>query len=313
MSRRGWVLFATMCLIWGLPYLFIRVAVEHLNPGTLVFLRTAGAAVLLLPVAAALGMLRPVLGRWRPILAFSVVEVVVPWVLLSDAERHLTSSLAGLLIAAVPLIGAALAFFSSHGERMSVQQLSGLAVGIVGVVCLVGLDLGQLHPGAMAEMLIVSIGYATGPVILARWLSDLPGLGVIACAMTVSTVLLLPFPLLQPPDQVPGRAIASIAVLAVVCTALAFVLFFKLIAEIGPTRSTVITYVNPAVALLLGVLVLGERLTVGMVVGFPLILIGSVLAARTRPPSASLPPEPVATVSACEHRLVPDDGRAPAT
>ena len=147
---------------------------------------------------------------------------------------------------------------------------------------------------------MVSIGYATGPVILARWLSDLPGLGVIACAMTVSTVLLLPFPLLRPPRGRAGAGDASIVVLAVVCTALAFVLFFQLIAEIGPTRCTVITYVNPAVAVLLGVLVLGERLTVGMVVGFPLILLGSVLAARTGTPTRGLPAEPAAPVTACQ-------------
>ena len=324
MTRRGWVLFAVMCLIWGLPYLFIRVAVRDLNPGTMVFLRTAGASVLLLPAAAARGMIRPVLGRWRLIVLFSLVEVVIPWVLLSDAERKLSSSLAGLLVAAVPLIGAALAFFSSHGDRMDARQLAGLAVGIVGVTSLVGLDLGQLHLTAMAEMLVVSIGYATGPVILARWLSDLPGLGVIGSAMAVSTVLLSPFPLLRPPGHVAGQAIASIAVLSVVCTALAFVLFFQLIAEIGPTRSTVITYVNPAVAVLLGVLVLGERLTVGMVVGFPLILIGSVLAARTgrqRPAEEirDLPAEPAAApVAVCDHpvgRPVPGrelaDRRAP--
>jgi len=223
--------------------------------------------------------------------------------LLSDAERKLSSSLAGLLVAAVPLIGATLAYLSSHGDRMGAQQLAGLAVGIVGVASLVGLDLGQLHLVALAEMLVVSIGYATGPVILARWLSDLPGLGVIGCAMAVSMVLLSPFPLVRPPGHVSGRAIASIVVLSVVCTALAFVLFFKLIAEIGPTRSTVITYVNPAVAVLLGVLVLGEHLTVGMVVGFPLILIGSVLAARARP--ANLPAEPAATVTVCESAARP--------
>ncbi|MFL6162323.1 MAG: DMT family transporter [Jatrophihabitantaceae bacterium] len=298
MSRRGWLLFAVMCLIWGLPYLFIRVAVEHLSPGTLVFLRTAGASLLLVPLAAARGMIGPVLRHWRPIIAFSLIEVVVPWVLLSDAERQLTSSLAGLLVAAVPLIGAALAFFSSHGERMGARQLLGLAIGVVGVASLVGLDLGQLHWGAIAEMVVVSIGYAAGPVILARWLSGLPGLGVIAVAMSVSTILLLPFAVLRPPHQVPGRAIASIVVLVVACTALAFVLFFQLIAEIGPTRSTVITYVNPAVAVLLGVLVLGERLTLGMMIGFPLILLGSVLAARTAAPARERPSEPVTPVSA---------------
>jgi drug/metabolite transporter (DMT)-like permease len=292
------LLFTVMCLIWGLPYLFIRVAVAHMSPGSLVFLRTAGASLLLLPLAGARGMIQPVLRHWRPIIAFSLIEVVVPWLLLSDAERKLSSSLAGLLVAAVPLIGAALAFFSSHGERMGGRQLAGLGIGIVGVGCLVGLDLGQLNLGAIAEMVLVSIGYATGPVILSRWLSGLPGLGVIAVAMSVSTVVLLPLFLLRPPHDVPGRAIASVVVLILVCTALAFVLFFQLIAEIGPTRSTVITYVNPAVAVLLGVLVLSERLTLGMMVGFPLILLGSVLAARTRRPVGQPVAEPAAPVSA---------------
>jgi drug/metabolite transporter (DMT)-like permease len=299
-SRRGWLLFATMCLIWGVPYLFIRVAVEYLNPGTMVFLRTAGASLLLLPLAAARGALGPALRRWRAILAFSLVEVAVPWVMLSDAERRLSSSLAGLLVASVPLFGAALAFLSRHGERLGARQLAGLGVGFVGVACLVGLDLGQLHPGPIAEMLGVGIGYAIGPVIVDRWLSDLPGVGVIACSMTVSTVLLLPFLLLQPPHDVPARGYASIAVLAAVCSALAFLLFVRLIAEIGPTRSTVVAYVNPAVAVLLGVLVLDERLTVGMVLGFPLILLGSVLAARSGTPTRGLPAEPAAPVTACQ-------------
>jgi drug/metabolite transporter (DMT)-like permease len=280
-SRRGWVLFAAMCVIWGLPYLFIRVAVEHLSPGTLVFLRTAGAAAVLLPVAMSRGLVRPVLARWRPVLLFSLVEVTIPWVLLSDAERHVTSSLAALMIAAVPLIGAALGWFTSHGDRLAPAQLLGLLIGVVGVVSLVGLDFGQLHAVAIVEMVLTSIGYATGPLILARFLSDLPGLGVIGCSMTISALCLLPFLILQPPRPVPVRAVSAVLVLAVVCTALAFVMFFQLIAEIGPTRATVITYVNPAVALLLGVLILHERVTLGIVLGFPLILAGSVLAARS--------------------------------
>jgi drug/metabolite transporter (DMT)-like permease len=297
-SRRGWLLFAALCVIWGLPYLFIRVAVEHVSPGTLVFLRTAGAAVLLLPVALGRGLLRPVLVRWRALIVFTLVEVMVPWLLLSDAERHVSSSLAGLLVAAVPMIGAALARFSSHGDPMNRSQLAGLALGIIGVGCLVGLDLGHLNLFAISEMVVVSLGYAAGPLLLARSLADLPGLGVIAAAMTISAIGYLPFVFLQPPRQVPGRAVASIVVLAVVCTALAFVVFFQLIAAIGPTRSTVITYVNPAVAILLGVSVLGERLTTGMLVGFPLILCGSVIAARKVNPAGRLPAEPAAVTAA---------------
>jgi drug/metabolite transporter (DMT)-like permease len=294
LSRRGWLLFIAMCIIWGLPYLFIRVAVEHVNPGTLVFFRTAGAAVLLMPWALARGLVRPVLAHWRPILAFSVVEVIVPWLLLSDAERHLSSSLAGLLVATVPLLGALLALVSSSGERFNSLQVAGLLVGVIGVGCLIGLDFGALNGVAIAEMLVVSIGYATGPLILARHLSTLPSFGVMGSAMTISALALSPFLVFQPPQHVPGRAIASIVVLAAVCTALAFTLFFQLIAAIGPTRCTIITYVNPAVALLLGVLVLGEDVTRGMLIGFPLVLIGSVLAARKASPRQELPAEPAA-------------------
>jgi len=279
-SRRGWLLFAAMCVIWGVPYLFIRVAVEYLSPGTLVFLRTAGAAVVLLPVALARRQLVAVLARWRGLLTFTVIEVMIPWLLLSDAERHLSSSLAGLLVAAVPLVGALLAFFTAHAERVSRVQLGGLLLGLVGVAALVGLDFGGLNLFAILEVAVVSICYATGPIVMARSLSDLPGLGVIAAAMTISTLGYLPFMVFQPPRNLPGSAVASVAVLSLVCTALAFLLFFKLIAVIGPIRSTVITYVNPAVAVALGVLVLGEDVTRGMLIGFPLILAGSILAAR---------------------------------
>jgi drug/metabolite transporter (DMT)-like permease len=297
-SRRGWLLFAAMCFIWGVPYLFIRVAVEYLSPGTLVFLRTAGATVVLLPIALARRQLFPVLARWRGLLLFTVVEVMIPWLLLSDAERHLSSSLAGLLVAAVPLVGALAAFFTAHADRVSRAQLVGLLLGVAGVAALVGLDFSGLNLFAILEMAVVSVCYATGPILLARSLSDLPGLGVIAAAMTISSVSYLPFLVFQPPRQLPWSAVSSVAVLSVICTALAFLLFFKLIAVIGPTRSTVITYVNPAVAVALGVLVLGEDVTLGMLVGFPLILAGSILAARKPKAVADSRPEQVSPVPA---------------
>jgi drug/metabolite transporter (DMT)-like permease len=281
-SRRGWALFAAMCLIWGLPYLFIRVVVEdnHLTPGTLVFVRTALASAILLPIGLYRNEIKPVLERWKWLVVFAVIEVMVPWLMLSDAERHLNSSLAGLLVAGVPLVGAIAARFTAHADPVNRTQFIGLMLGIVGVASLVGLDFSGLHVTSLLEMAGVAICYATGPIILARSLSDLPGLGVIACALPVSAVAYLPFVLLQPPKHVTASVVGSVVVLAVVCTALAFVLFFQLIATIGPTRSTVITYVNPAVAIALGVAILDEKVTAGMIVGFPLILTGSVLGAR---------------------------------
>lgn len=298
MSRRGWLLFAAMSVIWGLPYLFIRIAVEYLTPGTLVFFRTAGAAVVLLPLALARSQVGPVLARWRPLVLFTAIEVMLPWLLLSDAERKLSSSLAGLLVAAVPLVGALLARLSSAADRVTGSQLAGLLLGVVGVLALVGLDFSGLNLFAFAEMAVVSICYATGPIVLTRSLADLPGSGVIAVSMALTAVCYLPFLLLQPPRQLPASAVSGVVVLSLVCTALAFLLFFELIAAIGPTRATVITYVNPAVAIALGVLVLGESITAGMVVGFPLILAGSVLAARRPRPVPADRSEQVTPVAA---------------
>ncbi|HVK28982.1 MAG TPA: DMT family transporter [Nocardioides sp.] len=282
MTKRGWSLFLAMCVIWGLPYLFIRIAVEHVSPAGLVFLRTALAALVLLPLALARHEVAPVLARWRPLALFAFIEIMVPWVLLGHAEQRISSSLAGLLVAAVPLFGALAFLITAHAERFTPSQIGGLVLGFAGVACLVGLDLDHLDLLAIAEMLGVAVCYAAGPLVLARWFSDVSGLGVMACALTLTALVYAPFGVLDPPTDLPAKAWGSVAVLALVCTALAFVVFLDLIKEAGPTRSTIITYVNPAVAIVLGVLLLDEKVTTGMIVGFPLILVGCVVAAGGR-------------------------------
>lgn len=281
MTRRGWVLFAAMALIWGIPYLLIKVAVGELSPITLVVLRTLIGAVVLVPIAAVRGDLRPVLRSWKPVLAYTFVEVAVPWLLLSNAEQHLTSSLTGLLIAAVPLIGAVLGLLMKDDDELSVRRIAGLVVGFVGVAALLGLDFSQVDLGAAGEVGLVTIGYAIGPMIIARRLSGVPALGVVAASLALTALVYAPFGLLQLPAALPSaRVLAAVAILGVVCTAGAFLLFFALIAEVGPLRAQAITYVNPAVALALGVAVLGEPFTIGAVVGFVLILVGLLLALR---------------------------------
>lgn len=283
MTRRSWALFAAMCVIWGVPYLLIRVAVRDFSPGTLVFARTAIGGLVLLPFALASGGFGPVLRRWRPLVAFTVIELAVPWLLLSDAERVLSSSLSGLLIAAVPLVGVLVARVAGSDDRGGGSlRYAGLLLGLLGVVVLLGLDVGEVRSGALVEMAVVAIGYAVAPVIMARRLADLPSIPVVAAALLLAAVGYLPYAVLHWPHSITAKAGWSVLGLGIVCTALAFVLFFALIAAIGPARATVITYVNPAVALLLGVLLLSERFTLGMAIGFPLILIGSVLAARHR-------------------------------
>ncbi len=278
MSRKALLLFLSLSVIWGVPYLLIKVAVADVTPATLVCLRTAIGAALLLPVAARRGEIRAALARWRAIVAFTIVEMGVPWLLLSDAERRLPSALSGLLIAAVPTVAAVLAAAIGH-ERLDPRRATGLAVGLGGVAVMLGLGATGGTPRAFAEMALVVLGYATAPLIVSRRLADVPQLGVVALSLTLCALAYAPFALTELPARMPPvAATLAIVVLGVVCTAAAFVIAFALIAEAGPVRATVVTYVNPAVAALLGTTVLGEHFTVGMAVGFALILLGSFAA-----------------------------------
>ena len=296
MTRRGWLLFLALCVIWGIPYLLIKVAIREISPASLVFLRTAIGALVLLPVVlVSRSDLRALLPHWRPIVLFTVVELAVPWLLLSDAERRLTSSLAGLLVASVPLVGAVIARMSGAPEPLGGRRLAGLWVGLAGVVALLGLDVRGGDLRAVGEMVLVVIGYAVGPMVVSRRLTGVRTLDVVAVSLALGALGYAPFGIAQLPAALPSPAvIGAVVVLGVVCTALAFVLFFRLIAEVGPVRATVVAYVNPAVAVAAGVAVLGEPLTPGTAVGFVLILAGSWLATGSHSPEAAAPAQPVA-------------------
>ncbi len=279
MTRRGWLLFTTLCVLWGIPYLLIKVAVRDLTPATLVFLRTAIGTLLLLPVALRRGALRPLLPHWRAVLAYTVAELALPWVLLADAERRISSSLAGLLVAAVPLAGVAVSALSGGRERADGRRGVGLALGLVGVVTLLGFDPSGADVRTMGEMVLVVLGYAIGPAIVARRLGHLPAFGVVAASLALCAVGYAPLGLAQLPATLPAPAVlGAVAVLGVVCTAVAFLVFFALIGEVGPVGATLVAYVNPAVAVGLGVLLLGEPFTLPIACGFALILAGSFLA-----------------------------------
>jgi drug/metabolite transporter (DMT)-like permease len=283
-TRRGWVLFAAMAVIWGIPYLFIRIAVGEITPASLVFLRSVIGTVLLMPLAGARRELAPLAAEWRWLVVYTVVEIAVPWFLLSDAERRISSSLTGLLIAAVPSIGAVLAVATGAQDRLGSRRILGLVLGFVGVAILVGLDVRADDLGSIGQVVLVAVCYAIGPLIIERKLRTLPSLGVVAGSLGLTALGYAPFALAQLPSTLPSLAVVfAVAVLGVVCTALGFVLFFALITEVGAPRATVITYVNPAVALALGVAVLGEPFTLSIAIGFVLIVLGSVLATRREP------------------------------
>jgi drug/metabolite transporter (DMT)-like permease len=257
-----------MCVIWGIPYLLIKVAVHDLAPSVVVFARTGIGAVVLVPLAAARRQLGAPFARWRALAVYTLVEIAGPWLFLSSAERRLSSSLSGLLVAAVPLVGAVVSVALRERDVLNARAL-------------VGLDVGGADLSAVGAVGLVVVGYAVGPVLLARTLGDLPGVAVVASSLLLCAVGYAPFAVHdQPAHLPPARVLAAVLTLGVVCTAVAFVLFFHLIAEVGPLRATVITYVNPAVALVLGVAFRHEPFTAGAGLGFVLVVGGSVLASR---------------------------------
>ncbi|WP_344273148.1 DMT family transporter [Actinomadura napierensis] len=287
MSRRGWSLFALMSVLWGIPYLMIKVAGEGVSVPVLVFARTALGALVLVPIAARSGGLEPVRRHWRPLLAFTAVEILGPWALLSDAEHRLTSSMTGLLIAAVPIIGVVLARLTGDAERLGPVRWAGLLVGLAGVGVLAGPHLGGGSAWAVGEVMLVALGYAVAPMVATRRLQDLPSLHMAAGALTIAAVVYAGPAVATWPDAAPsGRVLASLGGLGLVCTALAFIVFFELIREAGTSRAMVFTYVNPAVAVVAGVLLLDEPLSGTIIASFVLILGGSVLATVRRAPAA---------------------------
>ncbi|WP_222195915.1 DMT family transporter [Modestobacter italicus] len=286
MSRRGWALFLAMSVIWGVPYLLIKVAVGEFSPAVVVFLRCAIGAALLLPWTLARGGLGGALRRhWRALLVFTVLEMTGPWFLLSWAEQELSSSLTGLLVAGVPFVAALTARLAGEEDRLSPVRVVGMLVGVVGIAALLGLDVGGAQLTAIGAVALVVVGYATAPMVISRRLPDVPGVTASAFALSVTAVVYAPFavPRLGEAVDAPAQAWVSVAVLGVVCTAVALALFFALIREVGPQRALVITFVNPAVAVLLGVALLDEPFTLGIALGLPLILLGCVLATRRSP------------------------------
>ena len=292
MSRRGMTLFAAMSVIWGIPYLLIKVALDELSPSFLVFARTAIAAAVLLPIALRRDMVRPALVHWRPLLAFALLEIAGPWLLLGHAEQHMTSSLAGLLIATVPLVGTIVAWRLGDASAVAGTRVLGLLIGLIGVAAVVGLDLGAGATSGIAvvEVLLVAVGYSVAPIIASRQLAGVPPLGIIAVSLTGVAIAYSPAALVSAPHSWPrANVVGAVLTLALVCTATAFLLFFALIAEVGPVRATVITFVNPAVAVALGISILGEQFTAGLAIGVPLVLLGSWLVTRRGTPSTSAP------------------------
>jgi len=296
MSARAWTAFATVSTLWGIPYLFIKLAVDDgVPPAFLAFVRVALGAAVLMALAWRAGALGPLRGHGRWLVVYAVFEIAVPFPLIAAGETHVASSLAAIIIAAVPLFVALLALRFDPAERATGSRLVGLIMGLAGVVALVGIDVAGrsnelLGAGAI---LLAAVGYAAGPMVYKRHLTDLDPRAAMGASLVIAAIVLAPLAALDPPATAPSaQALVALVVLGIFCTAAAFVFFGILIAEVGPGRGLVITYVAPVVAVALGVTVLGERPGAGAVAGLLLILAGSWLSTDGR-----LPPPLVAVVT----------------
>jgi drug/metabolite transporter (DMT)-like permease len=281
-SARAWTAFALVSVLWGIPYLFISVAVDHgISPGFLAWSRVVLGAAVLLPIAWRAGTLAGLRGHWRWVVVYAIFEIAIPFPLIALGEKHVSSSVAAILIAASPLLVAVLARIFDHSDRVAGRRLAGLLLGFAGVIALVGVD----SAGDADELLgtfailIAAVGYAIGPMTLQARLASIDPPAIMGAALLVAAILLTPLAALTPPGgTVEGEAVAAILVLGILCTAAAFVLFGALVIEVGASRALVITYVAPVVALAAGIVVLDESPGLGTLLGLPLILAGSALA-----------------------------------
>lgn len=299
-DARAWLLFAAMALLWGIPYLFIKQAVDSYSPAAVVAGRTLLGAVILLPFALRSKALRPAFAKIGWVLAFGAIEMAGPFLLLSHAEQTLPSGLTGLLVATVPLFAALIAFGGGDRSVLKPSRAIGLFVGFAGVAIIVAGPGLAIEGGggiiAAGEVLLVALLYAIAPFVIATKLRDVPALGSITLALFAVGIFYTPIAFLTQHEVPTVSSTVALVALAVLCTALAFIVFFALIARVGPVRAPLFTYVNPVVAIVLGLIVLGEPLTPGLLVGFPLVIAGCWLAAtggtlRERKPAESdLPP-----------------------
>ena len=280
MTWRTWTTFWLLCLLWGIPYFFIKLALVELSPACVAWSRITLGALVLVPIAWRRGVLLPTLRHKGAIVAFAVTELVVPFSLISLGESWISSSLAGVLIAAVPLTVVIIAPLFGVREHMSARRLFGLVVGLAGVVVLLGVDTissAQQWAG-VACMVGAIVGYAVGPLVVQRYLSGVDELGSLAASLLVASIILAPVALWTAPHTIPSPLVlTSVAILGLFCTALALLLYFYLIHAAGAARASVVAYISPAIAAVLGIFVLQEQFGIGIAAGLAIILAGSWL------------------------------------
>ena len=291
MSRKGWLLFSLVGLIWGIPYLFMKVAVEELSTPMIVFSRLLIGAALLIPLAMREGSLKKALPYWRYILLYAVLEMVIPWSLITSSQRDLSSGVVALLVATVPIWATLFAHQTGDSTAAHRIRIFGIVIGLIGISLIVGIesvsDFGNF--GALAQVLIASVSYAWAVNMITRKAPGISGLAINGIAMTISSVIFAPFAFMSKPESMPSLDVTLATLgLGVLCSGMAFWIFFLVLAEIGPARASLVVYPNTAVAVILGIIILSEPITLAILIGLPLVLIGSYFASR-RPSAQPIP------------------------
>jgi drug/metabolite transporter (DMT)-like permease len=291
MSRKGWLLFSLVGLLWGVPYFFMKVAVEELSTPMIVFSRLLIGAALLIPLAIREGSLKKALPFWRYILLYAVLEMVIPWSLITSSQRDLSSGVVALLVATVPIWATLFAHQTGDSTAAHRIRIFGIVVGLLGISLIVGIeslsDFGNF--GALAQVLIASVSYAWAVNMITRKAPGVSGLAINGIAMTISSVIFAPFAFLSRPEAMPSIDVTLATLgLGILCSGMAFWIFFLVLAEIGPARASLVVYPNTAVAVVLGIIILSEPITLAILIGLPLVLIGSYFASR-RPSTQPIP------------------------
>ena len=283
MSRRHWFLFITVGLLWGMPYLLLKVSVRELSVPVIVCSRTLIGALILVPIALHQKTLLPALKKYHYVLLYAVLELFIPWLLITAAEQKITSGLAGLLVATVPIWTTVIACVKGDKTAWHKKRLGGLLIGFIGVLLVVGIESlrSDQNPLAIIMILVASLSYASAVATVTATIPELDPIAINGLAMFSAAIFYLPFALFALPDHMPtAHVIASQITLGLLPTAMAFILFFELMRDVGPARASLVTYLNTAFAVVLGVVILHEPLTLGILVGLPLVLIGSYFAGR---------------------------------
>lgn len=283
MSRKGWALFALVGVLWGVPYLFMKVAVDELATPVIVFARLFIGAVVLIPLALSQKAIRSALHFWPYIALYAILEMVIPWSLITNAQKDLSSGVVALLVATVPIWATLFAHHTGDSTAAHRTRIFGIAIGLVGIAFLVGFetlnDVGNIR--ALVQVLIASVSYAYAVNMITRKAPGVSGIAINGLAMLLSTVIFAPFALTHLPTETPSsNAVLATIGLGVICTAFAFWVFFIVLDEIGAARASLVVYPNTAVAVILGIFFLDEKITLAIGIGLPLVLIGSYFASR---------------------------------